>query len=66
MEVRVGRSKYQYMEANQQRRALGLKSKIPDLEKTLETVQFLQTRKVCVCVCVCDVRVCVCVCVEGE
>lgn len=38
-------SKYQYMEANQQRRVGGLKGKIPDLQKTLDTVQFLQTRK---------------------
>ena len=37
--------KYQYMEANQQRRMLGLQSKIPDLQKTLETVRFLQTRR---------------------
>ncbi|KAI9666693.1 MAG: peptide chain release factor 1 [Bathelium mastoideum] len=30
-------SKYQFMEVNNQRRAAGLKDKIPDIEKTLET-----------------------------
>lgn len=30
-----------------QRRAAGLKDKMPDIQKTLETVQFLKTRKVC-------------------
>jgi hypothetical protein len=39
--------KYQFMEANMQRRAAGLKDKMPDIQKTLETVQFLKTRKVC-------------------
>jgi len=34
------------MEANQQRRAAGLKDKMPDIQKTLDTVQFLKTRKV--------------------
>lgn len=34
------------MEANMQRRAAGLKDKMPDIQKTLETVQFLKTRKV--------------------
>src|ERR1700709_2658840 len=34
------------MEANMQRRATGLKDKMPDIQKTLETVQFLKTRKV--------------------
>ncbi|KAF2500155.1 Prefoldin, subunit 3 [Lophium mytilinum] len=38
-------SKYQFMEVNTQRRAAGLKDKIPDISKTLETVQFLKTRK---------------------
>jgi hypothetical protein len=38
--------KYQFMEANMQRRAAGLKDKMPDIQKTLETVQFLKTRKV--------------------
>jgi Prefoldin subunit len=37
-------SKYQFMEVNTQRRAAGLKDKIPDIQKTLETVQFLKTR----------------------
>lgn len=34
------------MEANQQRRAAGLKDKMPDIQKTLDTVRFLKTRKV--------------------
>lgn len=38
--------KYQFMEANQQRRAAGLKDKMPDIQKTLDTVEFLKTRKV--------------------
>ncbi|KAF2001052.1 Prefoldin, subunit 3, partial [Amniculicola lignicola CBS 123094] len=38
-------SKYQFMEANTQRRAAGLQDKIPDIQKTLETVKFLKTRK---------------------
>jgi len=32
------------MQANTQRRAAGLKDKIPDIQKTLETVRFLKTR----------------------
>jgi hypothetical protein len=39
--------KYQFMESNQQRRAAGLKDKMPDIQKTLDTVRFLKTRKVC-------------------
>lgn len=35
------------MEVNQQRRAAGLKDKMPDIQKTLETVRFLKSRKVC-------------------
>ncbi|KAH8819647.1 Prefoldin subunit-domain-containing protein [Xylogone sp. PMI_703] len=38
-------SKYQFMEMNQQRRAAGLKDKMPDIQKTLDTVRFLKTRK---------------------
>lgn len=38
-------SKYQFMEVNTQRRAVGLKDKIPDIQKTLDTVRFLKTRK---------------------
>ena len=38
--------KYQFMEQNTQRRAVGLKDKIPDIQKTLETVRFLKSRKV--------------------
>ena len=34
------------MEVNTQRRAAGLKEKIPDIEKTLEMVKFLGKRKV--------------------
>ncbi|OTA52278.1 Prefoldin, subunit 3 [Hypoxylon sp. EC38] len=37
-------SKYQFMELNLQRRVAGLKDKMPDIEKTLETVRFLKTR----------------------
>ncbi|KAI1099020.1 Prefoldin, subunit 3 [Jackrogersella minutella] len=37
-------SKYQFMELNLQRRVAGLKDKMPDIEKTLETVGFLKTR----------------------
>lgn len=39
--------KYQFMEANTQRRKAGLDEKIPDILKTVETVRFLKTRKVC-------------------
>ncbi|KAK1094235.1 hypothetical protein LTR48_000703 [Friedmanniomyces endolithicus] len=33
------------MEANTSRRAVGLRDKIPDIDKTLETVKFLSGRK---------------------
>jgi len=39
-------SKYQFMETQTHRRAAGLKDKIPDIQKTLDTVRFLKTRKV--------------------
>ncbi len=39
--------KYQFMEVNTQRRKAGLDEKIPDIQKTVETVRFLKTRKVC-------------------
>lgn len=45
MKLIINYSKYQFMEVNTQRRAAGLREKIPDIKKTLETVQFLQTRK---------------------
>jgi hypothetical protein len=35
------------MEQSTQKRALGLKDKIPDIQKTLDTVQFLKSRDVC-------------------
>ena len=38
--------KYQFMEVNTQKRGAGLKEKIPDIQKTLDTVRFLKTRKV--------------------
>lgn len=38
--------KYQFMEQSTEKRALGLKDKIPDIQKTLETVQFLKSRDV--------------------
>ncbi len=34
------------MEMNQQRRAAGLKDKMPDIQKTLDMVRYLKTRKV--------------------
>ncbi|KEZ43135.1 hypothetical protein SAPIO_CDS5026 [Scedosporium apiospermum] len=37
--------KYQFMEMNLQKRAGGLKEKIPEIKKTLETVRFLKLRK---------------------
>jgi hypothetical protein len=33
------------MQANQERRLTGLKDKIPDIQKTLDTVRFLKARK---------------------
>lgn len=41
--------KYQFMEVNLQRRMTGLNDKIPDIRKTLETVQFLKLRRVGFC-----------------
>lgn len=38
-------SKYQFMEQNLQRRVSGLDEKLPDIQKTLDTVRFLQTRR---------------------
>ncbi|BCR85416.1 tubulin-binding prefolding complex subunit PAC10 [Aspergillus chevalieri] len=38
-------SKYQFMEVNAQRRAVGLRDKIPDIKKTLEMVRFLKMRR---------------------
>ncbi|SPO04433.1 related to prefoldin subunit 3 [Cephalotrichum gorgonifer] len=38
-------SKYQFMEVNLQRRVAGLKDKIPEIQKTLDTVRFLKIRK---------------------
>ena len=38
--------KYQFMEQNLQRRVVGLKDKLPDIRKTLDTVQFLKLRTV--------------------
>ena len=35
------------MQANTERRLQGLKDKIPDIQKTLDTVRFLKLRKVC-------------------
>lgn len=37
-------SKYQFMEVNTQRRSGGLNEKIPDIQKTLDMVQFLKGR----------------------
>ncbi|KZZ92673.1 prefoldin subunit 3 [Ascosphaera apis ARSEF 7405] len=38
-------SKYQFMELNTKKRAEGLEDKIPEMKKTLETVQFLSARR---------------------
>ncbi|QSZ31481.1 hypothetical protein DSL72_001046 [Monilinia vaccinii-corymbosi] len=38
-------SKYQFMEVNLQKRISGYKINIPDIQKTLDTVRFLKTRK---------------------
>ncbi|KAK7210452.1 hypothetical protein V2G26_017630 [Clonostachys chloroleuca] len=38
-------SKYQFMEVNLQQRMTGLREKIPDIQKTLDTVRFLKLRK---------------------
>ncbi|MCJ1475140.1 peptide chain release factor 1 [Lambiella insularis] len=38
-------SKYQFMEVNTQRRSAGIKDKVPDIQKTLDTVRFLKTRE---------------------
>ncbi|KAL2000259.1 hypothetical protein VTN02DRAFT_3353 [Thermoascus thermophilus] len=38
-------SKYQFMEVNTTRRAQGLRDKIPDIRRTLETVRFLKARR---------------------
>ncbi|KAH8880373.1 Prefoldin, subunit 3 [Thozetella sp. PMI_491] len=38
-------AKYQFMEQNLQRRMAGLKDKLPDIQKTLDTVRFLKLRK---------------------
>ncbi|KAL1843566.1 hypothetical protein VTJ49DRAFT_849 [Mycothermus thermophilus] len=37
-------AKYQFMEQNLQRRVVGLKDKLPDIKKTLDTVRFLKLR----------------------
>ncbi|KAI5466864.1 Prefoldin subunit-domain-containing protein [Mariannaea sp. PMI_226] len=38
-------SKYRFMELNLQRRMAGLKDRIPDIQKTLDSVKFLRSRK---------------------
>jgi len=38
-------SKYQFMQANTERRAQGLRDKIPDIQKTLDMVRFLKIAK---------------------
>ncbi|TRX92574.1 hypothetical protein FHL15_006501 [Xylaria flabelliformis] len=42
--VKAHPRKYQFMELNLQRRIAGLKDKMPDIQKTLDTVRFLKTR----------------------
>ncbi|EXF76509.1 prefoldin subunit [Colletotrichum fioriniae PJ7] len=39
-------SKYQFMELNLQKRMAGLNDKIPDIQKTLDSVRFLKLRQV--------------------
>lgn len=41
-----GTRKYQFMELNTQRRTVSLRDKIPDIQKTLDTVRFLKDREV--------------------
>ena len=38
--------KYQFMQANTDRRVQGLRKKVPDIHKTLETIEFLRDRPV--------------------
>ncbi|KAI9643642.1 peptide chain release factor 1 [Ciborinia camelliae] len=45
MSAHFGVRKYQFMEVNQQKRIAGLKINMPDIQKTLDTVKFLKTRK---------------------
>ena len=42
----VSARKYQFMEMNLQKRVGGLKDKIPEIQKTLDTVRFLKLRRV--------------------
>jgi len=39
-------SKYKFMEMNMQSRKRSLKEKLPEIERTLAAVEFLQSRKV--------------------
>lgn len=41
-----GNRKYQFMEMNLQKRVAGLKDKIPEIQKTLDTVRFLKLQRV--------------------
>jgi prefoldin subunit len=52
-------SKYQFMELNLQKRMTGLKEKIPDIQKTVDSVRFLKIKKASFlnCLCSCDRRV---------
>jgi prefoldin subunit 5 len=38
-------AKYQFMEANVQKRAAGLREKLPEMESTLSTIRFLRKKK---------------------
>ncbi len=40
------RRKYRYMEVNLQQKRRGLEVKVPDIEKTLGVVRFLEERRV--------------------
>lgn len=46
VDKRLWHRKYQFMETSMQRKAAGLREKIPDIQKTLDAVRFLKTRTV--------------------
>ena len=39
-------SKYQFMQQNQEKRKTSLEEKVPEIQRSLDTVRFLKTRKV--------------------
>jgi prefoldin subunit 5 len=54
------------MQVNTERRAVGLREKIPDIQKTLDTVKFLKTRDVCFVSSGCDVKCSELTCVQAD